>query len=102
MMAQAMVTGRMVDEKKRRANLILEREGLNASQAINLMYDRIIEDGNAEFLVPGEREVDLDAWKRAAEFVDSLSEKRVSRFDDMTKAQIRMDRLAKRGLTVGC
>jgi antitoxin component of RelBE/YafQ-DinJ toxin-antitoxin module len=73
---EAMVTGRMAPGKKRRGALVLQREGINASQAINRMYDRIIEDGNAEFLTDRCVADDESAWARAAEFVDSLCTKR--------------------------
>ena len=36
-MYESMVTARMLDEKKRKGARILAREGLSASQAINLM-----------------------------------------------------------------
>ena len=49
-MDDSMVTARMLDEKKRKGARILEREGLSASQAINLMYDKMIEEGEAGFL----------------------------------------------------
>lgn len=97
-MAQCMVTGRMDETKKMAANRILRHEGLTASAAINLMYDRIIERGSADFLGIEERVPSLDDWKAAATFVDSLSCGRESRFDGMTDAEIRMDRLRKRGL----
>ena len=44
-MDDSMVTARMLDEKKRKGARILAREGLSASQAINLMYDKMIEEG---------------------------------------------------------
>lgn len=96
-MAEAMVTGRMSESKKKKGGNILKREGLNASQAINLLYDRLIEEGEASFLT-GAQQRDADRWRAAAEFVDSLSEHRVTRFDTMTKAEIKMERLKSRGL----
>lgn len=48
-MDDSMVTARMLDEKKRKDARILAREGLSASQAINLMYDKMIEDGGGWF-----------------------------------------------------
>ena len=51
-MDDSMVTARMLDEKKRKGARILAREGLSASQAINLMYDKMIEEGEAGFLRP--------------------------------------------------
>lgn len=97
-MAEAMVTGRMPAEKKARGARILRRSGLNASQAINLLYDRIIEDGNADALTQGRASDNAATLQRAAQFVDSLSEKRTSRFDSMTDAEIRCERLRTRGL----
>ena len=46
-MDDAMVTARMAAEKKRRGASVLTRDGLSASQAINLMYDRLIDEGEA-------------------------------------------------------
>ena len=48
-MDDSMVTARMLDEKKRKGARILAREGLSASQAINLMYDKMIEEGEVSF-----------------------------------------------------
>lgn len=97
-MGDSMVTGRMDEQKKLDGNRILKRAGLNASQAINLMYDRVLADGNADFLVIGETQLAPGPWGDAADFVDSLSKEHSSRFDGMTKAQIRSDRLRNRGL----
>lgn len=97
-MSQAMVTGRMDEEKKARGASILKRDGLNPSQAINLLYDRIIADGNASVLSPGRPAPNEDRWQSAARFVDSLSEAHTSRFDNMTKGEIRAERLKNRGL----
>lgn len=77
---------------------ILQRDGLNASQAINLLYDRVISDGNAEFLTGSSISPLAAAWHNAAQFVDSLSEKRTSRFDAMSDRGIRVERLQRRGL----
>ena len=97
-MGDAMVTGRMGAEKKERASRILRREGLGASQAINLLYDRVIEEGGASFLVCTPPSFDPARLAAATAFVDALTEKRETRFDDMTRAQIKHERLAARGL----
>lgn len=97
-MGDVMVTGRMPEEKKSRATRILHREGFSSSQAINLLFDRIIDQGNADFLRQKPEAPDDLRWKQAADFVDALSEKRTTRFDDMSKADIRVDRLRARGL----
>ena len=95
-MDDSMVTARMLDEKKRKGARILAREGLSASQAINLMYDKMIEEGEAG--ADSSRIGDEAKWAAASRFVDSLSSKRASRFDDMTKAEVRMERLRSRGM----
>lgn len=100
-MESAMVTGRMSPQKKEAGNAVLKRAGLNASQAINRVYDRLIEERDAAFLEEEERTLsDPVRWKLAAEYVDSLvlGHSEPTRFDNMTKAEIKMDRLRARGL----
>ena len=95
----AMVTGRMPERKKQQGLRVLKRDGMNASQAVNLLFDRLIEDRESvDFLLQdGDASAD-ERWASAARFVDSLSRKRSTRFDDMTKAEIKLDRLAAKGL----
>lgn len=98
-MEDVMVTGRMAADKKAAGVRVLKREGMNASQAVNLMFDRIIDEGSAAFLDGGAAVRDDNSrWLSAAQFVDSLSCRRVSRFDDMSKAEIKSDRLRSKGL----
>ena len=99
-MAEAMVTGRMSDQKKLAGNRILARENLKPSQAINLMYERLIEDKNAQFLKQTNGPViDPVRMKEAYDFVRSLPRKpHTSKFDSMTKAEIKVERLRARGL----
>lgn len=98
-MGQCMVTGRMDQEKKDAATRILKRSGLNASSAINLLFDRIIEERSADFLTDEPHKPTAEDWKRAFEFVGSIPIKRdLSMFDGMSKAEIKMQRLAKHGL----
>lgn len=98
-MNDAMVTGRMSLVKKQKGATLLQQEGLNASQAINLMYDKLIEEGNISFLLPEKPLVqDESKWAAAARFVDSISEERVSRFDEMSKAEIKKERLRLKNL----
>ena len=56
-MPTSMVTGRMDDYKKERGAQVLAQAGLTASQAINLMYDRIISEQDATFLLPTRRQL---------------------------------------------
>lgn len=96
-MADAMVTGRMPERKKREGLRALKRSGLNASQAINIMFDRAIKDGNGDFLETPASPNSRD-WAAAEQFIDSLSHKKTTRFDNMTRSEIKHDRLSSRGL----
>lgn len=72
-MGESMVTGRIDADKKARVGRILQQEGFNASQAINLMYDHIDQAGNCQFLGGSPSPAASEkAWLRATEFVDSL------------------------------
>ena len=42
-MADAMVTARMSQEKKDEGNRVLAQLGVNASQAVNRLYDYVLE-----------------------------------------------------------
>ena len=97
-MDDAMVTGRMSAEKKAAGNRVLEKRGLNASQAVNLLYDRLTEEQNAEFL-EAEAPSELQ-WKLASELVDSLAAKEFvhTSFDDMTRGEIAYARAVARGV----
>ena len=95
-MNEAMVTGRMSARKKQQGARVLKRSGLNASEAINLLYDRIIAEGT-DWLT-GPSEPSEMRWRQAASFVDSLSKPRESRFDTMSKADIKRERLASKDL----
>lgn len=97
-MGDAMVTGRVAEKKKQQGLRVLQREGLNTSQAINLMFDRLIEEGNADFLSAETGTPSADRWQAAARFVDGLSRKKASRFDTMSKAEVKRERLAAKGL----
>ncbi|MFR7404005.1 MAG: type II toxin-antitoxin system VapC family toxin [Coriobacteriaceae bacterium] len=76
---------------------MLKRDGMNASQAVNLLFDRLIEEGSADFLCKMAMRLRTSGGHRRRA-VDSLSRKRSTRFDDMTKAEIKLDRLAAKGL----
>ena len=92
----AMVTGRMTADKKAAGNVVLENAGLNASQAVNALYDRLIETRSVDFLF--DRNVSLVEWKSAAKLIDSVYVPIDSRFDDMTRKEIKQERLRARGL----
>lgn len=48
-MANVMVTGRMTKAKKDAGNKVLESLGTNASQAINQLYDYLVEEHRLPF-----------------------------------------------------
>ena len=95
-MDDAMVTGRMPADKKTEGNAILGQAGLNASQAVNLLYDRLIEEHDAGFLT--ERTPSANEWKVAARFVDALAapEHIETPFDGMTRGEIKLHRFLTR------
>lgn len=97
-MADAMVTGRMDAAKKNKGSLVLERMGISASEAINLLYDRIITDQDISCLRPQTSKPSESDWERAFTLLDSISEPRASRFDGMSVAEIKAERLKSRGL----
>ena len=95
-MDDVMVTGRMSAEKKAAGNRVLERFGLNANQAVNLLFDKLDREQDAEWLMhpkPKPHE-----WESAAKLVDALHMPINSRFDNMTKAEIKRERLMAKGL----
>ena len=95
-MSDAMVTGRMPEEKKRAATRILMRENLATSEVINRVFDEIIETGSTSFLF--RTEIQPQAWRRAANFIDSLPVKRTGKYADMTLKEAKHERLTKKGL----
>ena len=97
-MEEAMVTGRMAKEKKDRGNAVLAQDGMNASRAINLMYERLIEEQSSKFLQEEPDRPSKANWSRAASVVDSMMVAHASRFDGMSRADIKADRLRARGL----
>ena len=96
-MDDVMVTGRMSAEKKEAGAKVLAREGLNASQAVNLLYDKLVEEQSADFLT--HRKPELREWESAARLIDSIASPKTihSRFDTMTRGEIRLERAKAKG-----
>ena len=95
-MEDAMVTGRMSAEKKAAGAKVLAKAGLNASQAVNLLYEKLEEEQSADFLIhrmPERRE-----WESAAKFLDSLHMPIDPKFETMTKSEIKLARAKAKGL----
>ena len=96
-MGDTMVTGRMPADKKQAGARVLAQAGLNASQAINLLYDRLNAEQSAEFLTG--RQADSREWESAARFIDSIAATAPvhTRFDNMSRDEIKLDRLRAKG-----
>ena len=95
-MAESMVTGRMSAGKKAEGNRILREAGLNSSQAINMLYDRLIEERDASFLLKQKEAVSNDAVASAIETIKSLKLGYSSELADMTRGQVRLARFVSK------
>ena len=96
-MADAMVTARMSAEKKEAGNRMLEQLGTNASQAVNRLYDYVLEKKQLPFPEQqGRRKYTQEEIAQAIAWVDSIP--RRDRFSTMTADEIRRERLISRGL----
>lgn len=91
-MSDAMVTGRMSSAKKRAGNRVLRSLGVTASQAINQLYDHLIEQESLPFDSQQDKAISPQEREEARLFVRSLP--RRNRFSDMTDEQIKQTRLA--------
>lgn len=96
-MADAMVTARMSQEKKEAGNRMLEQLGTNASQAVNRLYDYVLEKKELPFPEQQRRrQYTQEEIAEAIAWVDSIP--RRDRFSTMTDDEIRQERLVSRGL----
>ncbi len=92
-MADAMVTGRMSSAKKRAGNRVLAALGISASQAINQLYDHLIEEGSLPFSGKQVRSITAQERAEARSFVRSIPKK--NRFSSLTDAEIKRSKLEK-------
>ena len=95
-MDDAMVTGRISAAKKAAGAKVLAKAGLNTSQAINLLFDKLAEEQNADFLL--HRKPEPREWESAAKFLDSLHMPIDPRFEHMTRGEIKLERAKAKGL----
>lgn len=95
-MPDVMVTGRMTAEKKAAGNRVLEQLGLNPSQVINLLYDKLIAEGDAAFLGVESPTATYEAVMDAYAFVTGMSLPSTDMFDGMTKGEIALARYRDR------
>lgn len=100
-MSDAMVTARMSESKKKAGTRELKKLGMSASQAINQMFDYLIQNKELPFGAKDERPSHAYSKEEIAEavaWVDSLSPLPANnRFANMTDDEIRYERLASRG-----
>ena len=95
-MAHAIVTARMSQEKKDEGNRVLAQLGVNASQAVNRLYDYVLERRELPFPEMDERRKYTDEEiARAMEWVDGIS--RLAE-GDMGIKEAKRARLVKKGL----
>ena len=95
-MDDAMVTGRISAEKKVAGAKVLAKAGLNTSQAINLLFDKLAEEQDVDFLV--HRKPEAREWESAAKFIDSLHMPIDPRFEGMSRGEIALERAKAKGL----
>ena len=97
-MEDAMVTARMSKQRKAEGQRILSKAGLTASQAINMLFDRLVREQDASFLAAAPASSSQAAWQEAAGFVDSLIIPADPQFVIEDKASMKAQRLKARGL----
>lgn len=93
-MSDVMVTGRMTAAKKRAGNRVLAKMGMNASQAINKLYDYLIEEGKLPFSEKEASSLTPGRIEEACAFVNSMSQR--NRLSQMTDDEVRADRFKER------
>lgn len=94
-MADAMVTGRMSQAKKRAGNSVLSSLGMSASQAINQLYDYLIAQNATPFERASAKPANNAQLHEALAFVQSVP--RQSNFTHMSDTEIKRSKLAARG-----
>lgn len=90
-MADVMVTGRMSKAKKEAGNRILRSMGISASQAINQLYDYLIEEKELPFSQKRSPRRTKAQAKKAASFIDSIPV--MNAFSSMTDEEIRQRKI---------
>lgn len=97
-MADAMVTGRMTSAKKEAGNRVLDGLGLNASQAINQLYDHLIEQGSMPCVKPqSQKAYSKGQVEEALSYVRSLQMPKVPReLAGMTDDEVKRHKMRHR------
>ena len=82
-MADAMVTARMSQSKKDAGNEVLRKLGYTASQAINELYDRVLETQSWPLARSEMGAVDSQRLAGALSFIDGISRVSADDFVDL-------------------
>ncbi|MEG0322570.1 MAG: type II toxin-antitoxin system RelB/DinJ family antitoxin [Raoultibacter sp.] len=94
----SMVTARMTQDKKEAGRKVLDLLGVNSSQAINELYDYLIENKQLPFSQGQSGFCDKEELQQAIAFIDSIPLGGARAFSKMTDDKIRQHRLIDRGL----
>jgi len=99
-MSNAMLSVRMPAAKKETGNALLKQLGSSASQAVNDLYDYVLENRALPFPQSAQQRTHTrEEIKRAVELIDGISTLPANnRFSTMTDDEIRAERLRARGL----
>ncbi len=97
-MADAMVTGRMSAQKQLAGTRVLEGLGLTTSQAINQLFDYLINNGAMPCSEKKQRHLSKSDIIEAKLFVDSMW--RPNSFSDMPYADMKRRKAAAMGYTI--
>ena len=96
-MADAMVTARMPQSKKDAGNKILRELGLNASLAVNELYDYILETHTWPLAAKKTNEINALQLADALAFVDNIARVPKDSFIDIDYDQAKRQRLIEKG-----
>ena len=96
-MPDAMVTARMSQSKKNAGNEILRELGYSASQAINELYDRVLETHAWPLALTKKSPISSQDLSDALAFVDGISRVSPDDFADMDGSEAKQRRLIEKG-----
>lgn len=96
-MADAMVTARMSQSKKEAGNEVLRKLGYTASQAINELYDRVLETQSWPLQPAKMGAVDSQRLSEALSFIDGIARVGADDFADLSIDEAKRRRLIAKG-----
>ncbi len=96
-MPDAMVTARMSQSKKNAGNEILRELGYSASQAINELYDRVLETHAWPLESSKKAPINPQKLGEALAFIDGIARVSPNDFVDMSVNEAKQRRLIEKG-----